>query len=106
MSERDVGSGGGLDRSCDRDFRKMVKAVVGDTLSIEVGQTVSGRPRRRLSAQLRQRGCFWDTCDGGPRSGVYLRIGAPSHDAGGGCGSIDPVSQNVRSVGSREIEVP
>ncbi len=41
MNERGVGSGYGLDRSFNRDFRKMVKAVVGDILSSEVGPTVS-----------------------------------------------------------------
>ncbi len=41
MNERGVDSGHSLDRSFDRDFRKMVKAVVGDILSSEVGPTVS-----------------------------------------------------------------
>ncbi len=42
MNERDFDFGDRLDKSVDRGFRKMVRAVVGDSLSSEVSQTVSG----------------------------------------------------------------
>jgi len=41
MNERGDDFGDRLDRSFERDFRKVVKAVVGDLLSSEVGLTVS-----------------------------------------------------------------
>jgi len=42
MYERHVDSGYGLDRSCDRDFRKMVKVGVGGNLSSVIVRTVNG----------------------------------------------------------------
>ncbi len=41
MNERGVDFGDRLDRSCDRDFRKMVNAVVGNISRTEVDATDS-----------------------------------------------------------------
>jgi len=51
MNERRVDSGYRLDRTVDRDFRRMVKAVVGDLLNSELAQTTS-----RLSEAASVRG--------------------------------------------------
>ena len=51
MNERGVDSGYGLDRSYDPDFRKMVKAVVGDLLNSELDQMAN-----RLSEAASVRG--------------------------------------------------
>ena len=50
MNERDVDFGYHFDRSFDRDFRRMVKAVVGDILSSEVVAMV-GRSSEAASAR-------------------------------------------------------
>jgi len=42
MYERHVDSGCGLDRSCDRDFRRAVKVGVGVNVSPGVVRTVNG----------------------------------------------------------------
>src|SRR5881296_1794724 len=105
MDERGVDSGYRLDRCFDRDFRRAVKVGVGVNFISEVVQTVS-RSSEAASVPDRSTGsCVWDTCDRGPRQGGYLRIGAPSDDAGGGCGFGEAVSQNGQSVSSREIDV-
>ena len=42
MNNRGVDCGYRLDRSCDRDFRKMVKVGVGGNLSSVIVRTVNG----------------------------------------------------------------